>query len=566
MSNSNMRIVRIAAMLLPILYLFACEGKDEKDDSQACTGACQRFADASPGACVAVQNEADPGTCDSSTAAAGCLQPPCTCDPSGACRGAPGSPCSVASDCARGVCRDQVCCSGDCSGTCESCNPIYTVQDAGVCGQISAGLNPPGHCPAGTVCASDGQCQSAPPPNHPPEIATSTPGSPADAARGAVIHLAVTATDADDDDLTYAWSSSAGSLSTAAGVAEVDWTAPAVAGHATVTVTVADGKGGSTGVTWDFNVGLIQVAGTIEQPTTWQEGNIYLLASEVLVRARLVIEPGVIVKFSRDGKLSADPWGVIDAAGTAAKHIVFTSIKDDDAGGDTNRDGTASRPNKGDWLGVYDGGNDSVFTYCEIYYAGQPYSSALSIGGASLVDRCIIAHNQSFAVNAWSADPEAVITNNQIYDNDDSPIYMSCELTMDDSNTFHDPHNSTITNRHNAIFVADAALGARATSWTETELPFVLTNGLSISQPLTLGVDVIIKVSHSQSVHIEAGGSLNYDNDGVVFTALTDSTHGGDTLGDGSQPSDDYWLGIFDLANNPIPNDGVHIFWSANHP
>ena len=564
-----MRVARLAALLSLLSCLSACDDPcctPVPACEQTCTGVCQRCDGAPPDACVIVQNEADPGTCDGSTAAAGCLQPPCMCDAGGACRGAPGSSCSRAEDCASRVCRDQVCCGGDCSGTCESCNPIYTIEDAGVCGLITAGLNPPGHCPAGTVCAAGGHCESLPPPNHPPAIAAAAPASPADAARAAVIHLAVTAADPDGDDLTYTWTSSAGSLSAHTGVAEVDWTAPAVAGYATVTVTVADGQGGSAPATWDFRVGLIQVAGDIEQPTTWQAGNIYLVTGGVLVRARLVIEPGVIVKFSPGGKLSVGQWGVIDAAGTAAERIVFTSIKDDAAGGDTNRDGAASRPNKGDWFGVYDGGSDSVFTYCEIYYAGQPYSSALSIAGASIVDHCIVAHNKSFAVNAWSADPEAVITNNQIYDNDDSPIYMTCALNMDDSNTFHDPRDPAITNRHNAIFVSDALLGAHPASWTETEIPFVVTNGLVISKPLTLGVDVIVKVGRSESVHIEPGGSLNYDHDGVVFTALSDSAHGGDTLGDGSQPFEDYWLGIFDAADNPIPNDGVHIFWSANHP
>ncbi|AFE06555.1 EBNA-1 protein [Corallococcus coralloides DSM 2259] len=81
-------------------------------------------------------------------------------------------------------------------------------------------------------------------------------------APGGAVTLDVTATDADGDALTYAWSDDCGGGFSATTATHGIWTAPAsepTGGQCKVTVTVTDGRGGSTTGTLRLNVIHLQV-------------------------------------------------------------------------------------------------------------------------------------------------------------------------------------------------------------------------------------------------------------------------------------------------------------------
>ncbi len=78
------------------------------------------------------------------------------------------------------------------------------------------------------------------------------------------------------------------------------------------------------------------------QLTTYYWNNsdvVYIITGNLTVgnNVTLVIEPGVIVKF-RDNMLIAVKGG-LKVQGTIEEPVVFTTIKDDSIGGDTNSDG-----------------------------------------------------------------------------------------------------------------------------------------------------------------------------------------------------------------------------------
>lgn len=90
--------------------------------------------------------------------------------------------------------------------------------------------------------------------------------------------------------------------------------------------------------------GPTSVGGVIATDTTWdRSGSPYLVTSNITIAqsATLRIEPGTVVKLGGT-EILVD--GQLLAQGSAADPVVFTSSRDDSAGGDTNGDGTATVP------------------------------------------------------------------------------------------------------------------------------------------------------------------------------------------------------------------------------
>ncbi|MFN8278359.1 MAG: T9SS type A sorting domain-containing protein [Chitinophagales bacterium] len=92
------------------------------------------------------------------------------------------------------------------------------------------------------------------------------------------------------------------------------------------------------------NAGTVTVSGDITANTTWTKNNQYLLTGFVYVKngATLTIEPGTVIKgdLPTKGTLIVTRTGKINAAGTAAEPIVFTSNQ------------PAGQRGAGDWGGI----------------------------------------------------------------------------------------------------------------------------------------------------------------------------------------------------------------------
>jgi hypothetical protein len=88
----------------------------------------------------------------------------------------------------------------------------------------------------------------------------------------------------------------------------------------------------------------------------------------VLEGVTLTVKAGVVVKLSESLTVN----GRIEVEGSASEPVVFTSPRDDSAGGDTNGDGTSTKPAPGDWLGLAFKGNSQGFLHAaDVRYAGM---------------------------------------------------------------------------------------------------------------------------------------------------------------------------------------------------
>jgi len=82
--------------------------------------------------------------------------------------------------------------------------------------------------------------------------------------------------------------------------------------------------------------------------------------------------PGLIIKFKVNGSIVLNANASVQLNGDITDNIYLTSIKDDSIGGDTNSDGTATTPLKGDYRG-FDcrGGGSADIKFTNITYAGS---------------------------------------------------------------------------------------------------------------------------------------------------------------------------------------------------
>jgi parallel beta-helix repeat protein len=160
----------------------------------------------------------------------------------------------------------------------------------------------------------------------------------------------------------------------------------------------------------------IFVQGTIDAETHWQSLDTPYLAYgtfpgvTVSSSATLTIAPGVVVKFQGSGGYGQgggmDVQGTLIADGTPADPIIFTSFKDDAAGGDTNGDGGATSPSQYDWHAVRLGttSRNNVLDNVEVRYGGYGPNQALRVESASTSVTDTIFYNCSAALGISDVD------------------------------------------------------------------------------------------------------------------------------------------------------------------
>ena len=160
-------------------------------------------------------------------------------------------------------------------------------------------------------------------------------------------------------------------------------------------------------------------SGSISQDTTWSPFNLHYVVGDVdaLAGTTLTLPAGSVVKFDPATRLRTRADGVLDVQGQLANPVYFTSITDDDIGGDTNRDGETSSPQAGDWDNLLVEGQGTIRHAFVLYGAGATQGAIETVGaGEVLVDSTTVGNslNDAFVTRG---DGMSTLQNSVLYAN-----------------------------------------------------------------------------------------------------------------------------------------------------
>jgi hypothetical protein len=269
--------------------------------------------------------------------------------------------------------------------------------------------------------------------------------------------------------------------------------------------------------------------------------------------AGMTLAEGVVLKFG--GGSGIEVAGSMKAVGSTGKPVIITSANDD-IGGDTNGDGSDSKAEAGQWLGIRVNNDGEVdlkrtslrYTGMDTVIEGGWRRAALSATDTASITVSDSEISDSIG-DGFNLFKEATVSvSSTLFDGVQWPIILFDPSAL--PTTFSGNRYEKVAHRGIRIGFKDLN-GVEFTLTSYDGLPYY-SEGLSIRQDagMTLAEGVVLKFGGGSGIEVagsmKAAGSTGKP---VIITSANDDI-GGDTNGDGSDSKAEagQWLGI--QANN----------------
>lgn len=294
--------------------------------------------------------------------------------------------------------------------------------------------------------------------------------------------------------------------------------------------------------------------------------------------AVLAISPEATLKFAQNNELTVNGTLIADGS-SVTEPIQMTSLKNDNIGGDTNNDGTASSPASSDWRGVVFSStaqDSSLMDNVEISFAGRDQGASTSSRGAVTFQSASPMVRNSKLLNSFSGfvltgTASPTLENNEVGTSELFPLMMTFNANPTLSNnvlSFQD-------NEFDAVGLIGTSLSEDATlikrNFTDVpNITYAMLNDLEIPAGITLNVEdgVVVKAKDARFV---VKGTLNVngiETSRTVFTSIHDDSEGnpGDTdkNGNNTVPEERDWDGfVFDAGSDASVMDFATIRYAG---